>query len=418
MKKWVTALFARKKQAPEPPATMPAMAAPKPAVAAKRNPAAPPEFVEAILKFGFSDFVLPEEQRKPHLLQSVTMTRNNYLNQYFSHDHDILESAYAESARYQPPPCHEWSQLKPQVAAFLSAQDPATSAAFGTFLKYCKKYSKSVEDTMPGANGCRNITVAQHAFSNAEAAELKDALEKMWKVLPDTDPRIVEGFDYAMASCPAVAGAFSGYAWIRNEHRTDYNVAGKVKSRWTHADLTPAETADIATQSAENIALLKPHAREIAEKTLGWCLSRLLILDNDWRVMDEGRAKASVILDSLGKGAAVAAVAKDIENGVYGPPKTDSSVEEDTRKRSTQGMAAVSDAVALAEDIRSGAWFDSERARLLEMVRELQMTPEEKAQRERERHDAAVDKIVQGATVLDFKVRVNNPLRLKQKPLP
>ena len=415
MMKWVNTLFAKRKPGLESqtPVAAPVMAAPKPP-ARQENPSTPPEFLEAILKFGLEDFSSSEKSGEPHRLQAVTMTRDNYLHQYFSTTHNILKSVYYESELYTSPPDYEWSRVRPAVSAYISAQDPATAAAFDTFLRYCKKYSKSVEDTAAGDDGFRNITVAQHAFSNAEAAELKDALEKIWKVMPDSDPRVVEGMDYVMASRPAIAEAFSGYCWTKNDHRSDFETAGKIKSVWTQGTLRPGQTAAIARQSAENLALLKPFSREIAEKTLGWCLSRLLVLDADWRLMDQGRATARVILDALAGGAAPDKLAQDIQSGVYGTPKTGDAVSEDTRKRSQKAMGAVCDVVALAEDIRSGAWFDAERARLLQMAEEVLWTPEFKAQKEREIQDAAVEKMAEDATVLETPVHVGTALRLKR----
>jgi hypothetical protein len=423
MMKWVNALFAKKKLAPQPlppqpqVTSAPVRPARAPAPAARDAGVSPPsDFVEAILKFGYDDFRTCEGRGDPHLLQSVTMTRHNYLHQYSGNDSNILRSVYAEgegnSSSLRP---HEWSQLKPKVSAFLAAQAPETAAAFETFLRYCRKYSRSVADTVPDGNGCRNITVAQHAFSNAEGAELTNALEKMWKVLPDTDPRVMEGMDYVMASQPVISEAFSGYGWTKNDSRSDFEIAGRIKSGWSSPpSLAPGRVALIAEQSAENIALLKPQAEEIAETILAWGLSRPLDIDLDWRLRDRSREAARSIFGTLDCGGTIADLAQAIQNGVYGAPRDKS---DDGRQRSAKALAAAPELLALAQDVRSGAWFDAERLRLQELVGELRMTPGERAQRERARHDAEVDRIAADATVLENTVRIRRAFRLKPKSL-
>src|SRR5258708_715029 len=100
MMKWVNALFARKKRALEAPA---ASAAAAPQAAPRESTSIPPNLLEAICKFGFDDIGTSERSKEPHLLQAVTMTRDNYLHRYFSHDHDILRSAYDDGERYSAP---------------------------------------------------------------------------------------------------------------------------------------------------------------------------------------------------------------------------------------------------------------------------------------------------------------------------
>ena len=416
MMRWANKLFRKKERAPEVKAEAPPQVESGP-VAPAPDVTIPTDLLEAVTKFGFQDFFTAEQQNEPHVLQSVTMTKDNYLNSFFNAAHDLVRSAYVERGSYSSRPDYERSRLSPAVSGFLSAQEPETAAAFETLFRFAKKYLKSVAEMEPDpGGGCRTISVAKNGLSNAEGAELKDALDKIWKAAPDSDPRIIEGVDYAMASQPALADAFSGYCWTRNDHRSDYEIAGKTKSHWSPSDPSPKQIAAIARQSAENMALLKPHAKEIAEKTLAWCLSRALDIDKDWRNFDQSRKTAATILDALAGGAGVAEQAKAIESGVYGAlhlsPHATDAVEE--RKRALKVIAAAPEFVALAQDIKSGTWFDAERARLLQRAEEVLWTPAQRAQKEQAAKDRIVEQIVSDATVLHGPVGIKHPLRLKR----
>ncbi len=411
MMEWVNRLFSKQEAAGH--------AGP---ISAAGNVSLPPDLEEAIAKLGFNGFLTAEESGKPHLLQAETMKADNYLHCFcgLGDAGNILKAAYEESEEYPSPgPNYKWSRKFPDVEKFLKAQAPERQAAFEILFRRCKDYEKKVAETAPDSSNTIHITAATHAMSNAEAAEFGEALKKIWEAVPDTDPRVVEGMDYVLEAQPAFIKAFSGFWWTKNDRRSDYNIAAKLADP-AASGMKPAEAAAIARQTADNLAALKPQAEAITQRILAWCLSRNVKIDDDWRVLSKSRMAATEILDALDHGSTPAEQGAKVSKGAFGPLNEESPLadakKEELHKRALGMAAAAPDYIAFAQQLRTGAWFDEERTRLLALAEEAALTPEAREQRAREKKEKIVEQVAADATVLHNPVHVGNALRFKPRP--
>lgn len=337
------------------------------------------DFLEAIAKLGFDDFHVRESYDQPHKLQSVTMTEENYRGVLFGND--VLKRAYQEDTYVNPPPEHEWFRFRSGIEETISAHGPETRAAFGTLLTLCKKYAKSVHD-LPIVNGCRYLSKEKNGFSDEEAARFGAALSKIWAAYPDTDPRIIEGFDYVMSSTPMMKEAFPRYWFQGNEHRSDYQLARKMEKSpvitgiFNHA-VPSDKVAPIARQSAENLAQLKAHAPAVAEKVLAWALSRIYELDKDWRDTTQSRSIARVLLNAIENGdLTTQSAVKLIQAETYGDLKgtgkgTKNDAEREQALASAQWLPQI---LGLACSVNDGSWFDREQQKLLQLADDISAT--------------------------------------------
>jgi hypothetical protein len=421
MFKWLSDKFRKNAQAPAAPLTPVAAGMP-----ASHVPVAPPEqaqlpsdLMRGLMCFGFDDFFTREQAGEPHQLQAESMKRDNYLHRFFTAAHDIIRYAHIEPRYDSHIETHELTALKPEVADFLATQPKDTAEAFETLFHYCRKYLKSVHDMPLSANGQgKTISVAQNGITNAEAAELQAALDKIWQAVPDVSPYVVEGMEYVMEGATTVAASFKGYRWTDCDRRSDAGIAGKLGEAIAQGYAVPKEDAAIAAQTAANMAALKPHAQDIAEKQLAWCLSRTVDTGDNWDAFGNSRTLAQDILGKLAAGTTVPDMAQAIRNGAYGKPKDDK--DADSRKRNAEAMSAVADYLDLAQQVNSGAWFDAQQSRLQDLAEQAALTPAQRAARkaaaEKAERVRLGEEAARGAIVLNSSVSVKPPLQFKHAP--
>ena len=258
----------------------------------------------------------------------------------------------------------------------------AAEKAFDTLFTLCREYLHKVDNLQPGSGGARVIRPETCGMTDAQAAQLKGALDVIWKAIPDADPMLIEGMEYVMETAVDVQSLLPNFWWKKNDRRADYDIVKKLEDPAFHQQsfhqlpAMPEKRAAILRQSADNIALLKPRAKEIAGETLAWCLSRTMDLDAEYRIFDNSRLLAGHILGELDRGEkTIDDVATDIRKQRYGKLRgkrawMKSDPERQNAEKAADGAALY---LAYALDVYKGNWFDVQRAKRLDLA-ERQIT--------------------------------------------
>ncbi len=332
---------------------------------------------------------------KPHLLRDEYHHNDGYFSAMFSMAHQLLQNAYEDSFAHtywsafslfvdgpkKEKDASKWSQLFPEVEQIMSAKGPAVKQAFETVLETCRAYQKTVEETPVGPNS-KTITRERSGLTQEQSDKLHDALLTIWAAYPEMDPRISEGFDYAVNSPiakqaftfnPSIGGA-SAFCFGEHgsEDRSDYCLPEMLESYdgqtvkrldvWKDSQkIAPDDLSAIARQSSANLTTLQQFATPIAERTLASFIGA--VSGN----RSGGQAEARQVFDNLASGSTIYEEARKISNGKYGGLAggyTKWLQKDDQRQQALSVAAHAQEYLQFCADIHSGAWFEQERNRI------------------------------------------------------
>ena len=332
---------------------------------------------------------------KPHLLRDEYHQNDRYFSAMFSMAHQLLENAYEDSFAHtywsmyslvvdgpkREKDASKWSHLFPEVEQIMSAHGPAVKQAFETVLETCRAHQKTVEETPAGDNG-KTITRERSGLTQEQTDKLHDALLTIWAAYPETDPRISEGFDYAVKSPvakeaftfnPSIGGvsAFC-YGDHGSEDRSDYCLPEMLESYdgqavkrfdvWKDTKkIQPDDLAAIARQSSANLTSLQQFAIPIAERALASFIGT--VSGDHSKSADAARQ----VFDNLASGATIEEEARKISKGKYGGLAggyTKWLQKDDHRLQALSVAGHAESYLKFCADIHSGAWFEQEKNRI------------------------------------------------------
>jgi hypothetical protein len=314
--------------------------------------AAQAAFLTAVKEFGYDDSWSAESFGEPHELQYLRSARDEYFPALIHHSAGVVKTAFNGAA------------LNSAVRDLIEKTAPGLSLLTDA----CRRY----QDALATAPHSLPHPIS-HGVTGEKAEQLRRALEQAWNVIPEIDPRVLEGYEHVMDGEPLVARLFRA-AQFGNDSRNDSGIREKLEKNiagesYSHTFRNFPELMEGARQSAANLQLLKPHAEKIAERCLAFYLKQIYRFDADREYgaaleFEESSEKAAGLLRDLESGALSAAdAAAKIAGGALGSLRGNHRRfrgDDEERTKALETATHAADFLSFCLKVRDGSWFDRE----------------------------------------------------------